>query len=80
MSAQPMPVTSVRINLARGTLSLIEQAAARIPHGKEVWDGGLKEVVAQAIQDMGVPSEDLTAVEAARALGVLNGGKRRRRR
>jgi hypothetical protein len=79
MSGQVMPVTGVRINLARGIVGLIGQAAARIPHGREVWDGGLKDVVAQAIQDIGVPTEELTAVEAARAIGVLKSGKRRRR-
>ena len=75
-----MPVTQIRINLARGIVSLIGQAAARIPHGQQVWDGGLKEVVAQAIQDIGVPTEELTAVEAARRIGVLQPEKKGKRK
>lgn len=79
MSVQPMPVTGLSINLARGIVALIAQAAAKIPHGQQVWDGGLKAVVAQAIEDIGVPTEELTAVEAARQIGILKNGKRRRR-
>ena len=80
MRAQVMPVTGVRINLARGIVGLIGHAASRIPHGQQVWDGGLKDVVAQAFEDIGVPSEDLTAVEAARAIGVLHPPKKGKRK
>lgn len=80
MSAQPMPITSVRINLARGIVSLIGQAAARIPHGQEVWEGGLKDVVAEALQDMGVPTKELTVVQAARHIGLLQPVKKGKRK
>lgn len=80
MSA-PVPVagTRVRINLARGIVSLIGQAAARIPHGQQVWDGGLKDVIAAVIEDIGVPTEELTVVEAARHIGILHPAKKARR-
>ena len=79
MSAQATPVTGLSINLHRGIVGLIEHAAAKIPHGREVWEAGLGDVVAQAVKDIGVSTEELTAVEAARQIGILKGGKKRRR-
>jgi hypothetical protein len=67
----PAP-NGVRINVARGLASLAEQACRRVRGGSTVWDGGLGEVVKQAIAESpDVPKEDITPVELARRMGIL---------
>lgn len=76
-----IPETSVRLNVARGLSSLVDQAmakiAARVPHVQTAC-AGLGEVLKAAIhENPDIPKEDITAVELARRAGLL---KRKGRR
>ena len=73
-----MPITRIRLTIPQGILALCDQAAKRIKGGEQVWLGGLRDVIAKALEESGIPPE-LTAVEAARRFGILKGGKKRRR-
>ena len=78
MSAQPMPLTQIRLTIPQGILALCDQAAKRIKGGERVWFGGLRDVLVETLQASGIPAE-LTVVDAARHFGILNGGKKKRR-
>jgi len=79
MSAQPMPITSIRLTIPQGILALCDQAAVRLRHGEAVWFyRGLREVLVKALEESGIPPE-LTVVDAARHFGILKGKQRRRR-
>jgi len=78
VSAQPMPITRIRLTIPQGILVLCEQAAKRIKGGEAVWFVGLRDVLVKALEDSGIPPE-LTVIDAARHFGILNGTKRRKR-
>ena len=78
MSAQPMPITQIRLTIPQGILALCERAAKRIKGGEAVWQGGLRDVLVKALEESGIPLE-LTVVDAARHFGILNEKKRRKR-
>lgn len=75
MSAQPMPITRIRLTIPQGILALCEQAAKRIKGGERVWLGGLRDVLVKALEESGIPLE-LTVVDAARHFGILNAENR----
>jgi hypothetical protein len=79
VSAQPMPITQIRLTIPQGILALCDEAAKRIKGGERVWLGGLRDVLKEALQASGIPAE-LTVVDAARHFGILAGGKKRLRR
>jgi len=78
VSAQPMPITRIRLTIPQGVLALCDQAAKRIKGGEAVWNGGLRDVLVKALEDSGIPAE-LTVVDAARHFGILQKTKRRKR-
>ena len=39
--------------------------------GMPLWDGGLKEVAAAKLKEMGVSDQEITVVDLARMMGVL---------
>ena len=71
-----MPITQIRLTIPQGILALCDQAVKRIKHGEAVWLGGLRDVVAKALEASGIPPE-LTVVDAARHFGILNGSKKK---
>lgn len=72
---------SVTINLARGLAGVAEHLVKKAhPQGSTVWNGGLGDVLKQGLKDLGVPSEELTPVEAARRMGLLPPEKKTKRR
>lgn len=79
MSIQPMPLTQIRLTIPQGILALCEQAAKRIKGGEQVWLGGLRDVLEEALKASGIPTE-LTVVDAARHFGILKNGTKRRKR
>jgi len=79
VSALPVPVTRIRLTIPQGVLALCEQAAKRIKGGEAVWNGGLRDVLEQALQESGIPPE-LTVFDAARHFGILKNGTKRRKR
>lgn len=78
VSAQPIPITQIRLTIPQGILGLCEQAAKRIKGGEAVWNGGLGDVIKETLESSGIPPE-MTVLEAAKHFGILKGGKRRRR-
>ena len=75
------PAASVRLNVARGLSSLVDQAmekiAARVPQARTACHG-LGDVLRQFIAEHpDVPQEDITAVELARRAGILKPAGRR---
>jgi len=75
VSAQPMPITRIRLTIPQGVLALCDQAAKRIKGGEAVWLGGLRDVLVKALEESGIPPE-LTVVDAARHFGILNAANR----
>lgn len=41
------------------------------PRAQMVWDGVLKDIAAEKLKEAGVPDRPMTAVDAARHLGIL---------
>ena len=78
MSIQPMPISSIRLTIPQGILNLCDQAAKRIKGGEAVWNGGLRDALAKALEASGIPPE-LTVVQAMQHFKLLDGGKKRRR-
>jgi len=79
-----MTEPTVRINLARGLTSLVDQATtklkAKMPHLGVSFDA-MADIVKQSIQENpDIPKQDITAVELARRAGILNSRTSRSRR
>jgi len=63
------------VHVDRGLLTIcelavkrgLEPACGKVP----LWDGGLGEIVEQALYDAGVPKGGVPVVELARSLGIL---------
>lgn len=54
----------VTINLHRGLLSLGRQLAVRVsPHGAELWDKGLGQVVAKQLEKSKIPAGEIPVEE-----------------
>ena len=83
MSKQsPILSDAVRFNLARGLQSLADQAAEKFASklGGHTAFRAAADVVKQAIRDNpDIPDKELTAVDLARDMGILQRPKRRRR-
>jgi hypothetical protein len=66
----------VRINPARGLKSLVSQVAARVNGGGSQLGKACVEILHAAIDET-VPSQEISALDAARQLGILQ--KKRKR-
>ena len=75
---------SIRLNVERGLCSLVDQAVARLARQLPSVSHaclGLGDVVKQAIREHpSIPSEDMTALDLARRVGLVKPNRKRRGR
>ncbi len=69
----------ITVNVARGLTGIARSFVRTIPHGEQIWNGGLGKVVQSVIEKHpSVPAGEITLEEFAQRIGVLPKARRHR--